>query len=404
MVFLFDDQQDEAGDEPGGVQRRGGPRRARSPIRACDLGARRSRRPDGANGRASQGPAELRAVRRRSGASRTCRRRARCRMASRPGSAAPAPSAERAPARRRRVNERPGDQNMIAPPTVRTAPKNTRNQTAAGRRRLAAQIVERAAGGAKRQDTQRRAGQQTERAPRRASRPSNVKMNAHEEGRDRSIARVRRTRQHAIDDAVMLDEIDRRIVTKSAGVPASGPSRCAEVSGCERSRWRGHARPDHVPRRSIVRDPRISKKSCTAPRWDSADAERHQQLASRASSSPSRSTVLSHSSHRTSTRAGRPSSEGGWNWPSATRKRCICRVLTRKFSAFPQFGHVRGKLEYSVTTREPGRPLTECIAYPERQERRFLNKTCVRSPNPARSWPRRERRLGLMLRAGPRRS
>ena len=34
--------------------------------------------------------------------------------------------------------------------------------------------------------------------------------------------------------------------------------------------------------------------------------------------------------------------EGGWNCPSATRSRCICSVLTRKFSAFPQLGHVSG--------------------------------------------------------------
>ncbi len=63
---------------------------------------------------------------------------------------------------------------------------------------------------------------------------------------------------------------------------------------------------------------------------------------SRRSRSPmcSRSRVLSHSSQSSSNRAGRPSSRGGCTCPSATRTRCIWRVLARKFSALPQLGHV----------------------------------------------------------------
>jgi hypothetical protein len=90
--------------------------------------------------------------------------------------------------------------------------------------------------------------------------------------------------------------------------------------------------------------PTMSKRSCTGSALN-VSAQRARSVTSNSrrasSSSASRLRVVSHSSQSSSTRAGRPSSWAGCNCSSETRNRCIWRVLARKFSEFPQFGHVR---------------------------------------------------------------
>ena len=204
-------------------------------------------------------------------------------------------------------------------------------------------------------------------------------------------------RLHAVDDGRHVDEVDGDPRSSSdraaaATTRAWPPSREVRVRPHARRRRRpaGSPRPVRHPG-----TPRISKVVVHGVlRRGLAGAERHEQLAARwRRRAPSRSTVLSHSSHSTSTSAGRPSSWGGCSWPSGDAQQVHLQRLDQKILCIPAIRTRQRQNRHSVRGPSHVAPVQECISLDQRsRRRRIFTVHAITVPNQRRrSRPRRIR-------------
>ncbi len=178
------------------------------------------------------------------------------------------------------AHERPTDQNRDRANDGEDCAREE-EEPDGGRRRRVTRAVSHGRGGPHRQDAERRASQQTERAGGDMKPAEDVKMDAHEMGSGRAPIFEER-RQDAVVERGCVDEVDGELVAADGDLARLSNDRSSVVEIGVKTPGPAGAGPTDFPRWSIGRQPENFKKivhGCLAPR--SADAERHEELSSR---------------------------------------------------------------------------------------------------------------------------